>query len=1518
MLDTLIGAIADFAKDELKRNERVIILLKKFNLDPASPPAEFSGVYNYALVEYGVGKPLAILQLFREDEIQKAFHKAYDADNPNIIIEEVEKILQPDEWNILEEGIREEGIDVLHELAEFSAVFLKVVQLTRTPAEVQRDRNIASLQQELEIIKQQLHQLGTLKEISSELAKINTPLLNKERGRGEVKQQCKAENLAIQLQGWFETLGYQFEKYRVWETDHFELIIKIQGRRRFDRILIRGIDGEAKISDLINLRQSAEAQKTDEGWLIAARRISRAARDEVNKDENENLFCYTLDELIDETADFTNYVNWLEAEVKKRKIDEMYVPLACNKEEFDPVTKQKMGVSRYDEQDGWIDGYVDTWIDDPAKEHLSILGEFGTGKTWFAFNYAWNALLKYKEAKRKGLSRPRLPLVILLRDYAKALDVENVMAGFFYSQHEISLNSSVFEQLNRMGKLLLIFDCFDEMAAKVDKQQMVNNFWELAKVVVPGAKVILTSRTEHFPEAKQGRSLLNAELRASVANLTAESPQFEVLELEKFSDEQIRQVFSHVTNTSTVDKVMHNPQLLDLARRPVMSDLILEALPDIEAGKPVDMSRVYLYAVRRKMERDIKSERTFTSLADKMYFLCEIAWEMLSNDQMSLNYRLFPNRIRRLFGSAVEEQKDLDHWHYDMMGQTMLVRNADGDYTPAHRSLLEFFVAYKFAAELGVLADDFVEVVRNKYGESEETIALEFSWREYFQSYGATTQNYGLKNRRDAESAEEGGIEELKCFKCEPLEKLRDTFGRSPLTKAVLDLLVGMVNLTPLAPLPYEGMGQQDSPLLAGEGLGERLESPLLEIIQATKGKSEAEVGSVGGNAATLLVKVDKTALEGKDLSGAVIKAADFRNTSLLCANLQNTNLANCEFTKPFGMILSLAFSPDDKLLLTGGADGEIRIWEVDSGKQILSFRGHNHWASSVAFSPDGNTIASCSYSSAVKLWDSKTGECLRTLRGHTDKVRKISFNSNGFLLASCGDDQTIRIWDINTGNCLKTLQGHTRGVWGLAIAPDNRTIASVSLDNSIKIWDIYTGNCLKTLRGHKDSVISVAFNHNSTILATGGSDKDKTIKIWDTSNGKCIKNLTGHALAVEYLAFSKDNKTIFSASNDHTIKIWSVSDGKCLRTIQEHNARIRQLAINSENTLIASCSNDQTIKIWNINTGECVQTLQGYSNWVLSVTVTPDSKTIISGNNNHTIRYWDISTGSCLKTLRGHSEYLDSVRIHPDGKTIASGSGDSTIKIWDINSGKCLMTLNDHGYKISEVLFSYDGKTLASASLDSTVKLWNVSNGMCLKTFQGHTHSVNSLAFSSDGKIIITGSNDRTIKLWDINSGECITTLHAHNHSVKSIAVSFDEITIASASQDSTIKIWDIRNGECLTTLEHDNYGIESIKLSFDNSLLASGGLDHTIKIWDFRTCECIRTLKGHTNKVMSVAFTPDDKFLVSGSFDETIKIWNIQTGECIKTLSNKPYANMNITNATGLTPEQKSSLKALGAVEE
>ena len=247
------------------------------------------------------------------------------------------------------------------------------------------------------------------------------------------------------------------------------------------------------------------------------------------------------------------------------------------------------------------------------------------------------------------MPRPRLPLVIPLRDYAKALNVENVFAGFFYTQHNIRLNSDVFDRLNRMGKLLLIFDGFDEMADKIDTQKMTDNFWELAKVVTPNAKVILTCRTEHFPTAQDGRENFGGERIPSNANKIAVAPKFETLELMKFDDGQIREVLARRTNLATVELVMANSQLLDLLRRAVMAEFVLEALPEIEAGKKIDLARVYLYAVRHKMERDITTGRTFTSLADKLYFLCELAWEMLSEDKMTLNYQEFPDRLRLLF-----------------------------------------------------------------------------------------------------------------------------------------------------------------------------------------------------------------------------------------------------------------------------------------------------------------------------------------------------------------------------------------------------------------------------------------------------------------------------------------------------------------------------------------------------------------------------------------------------------------------------------------------------------------------------------------------------------------------------------------------------------------------------------------------------------------------------------------------------------------------------------------------------
>ncbi|MEP6541192.1 NACHT domain-containing protein [Microcoleus vaginatus GB1-A2] len=1465
-------------KDKFQRNETVIKLLKRFNLDPDAPPADFSGVYVYTLVEYGAGKPKQILELFRQKEIESAFRKAFESDSPAILIKAGDDYLNE---SALGKEIRDLGIDPRREFMAFAAVFMEVAKRTRTLGDVMMGNAIASLQKRLSMVMDRIERLPTLEGIRTEFARLEAedyPALPAAASTNIQKSQ--AFILSQQVRGWFETLSYKFETYQISEDNYFEWIINVPVRRnRYDRILVRGIAGEAGLRDISALRESVEKQRTDEGWLVTARRISRAARDEVEKADNRNLACYTFDELLDQDADFTAYLDWLETEITSREIDTKYVPLACTKEEIDPDTHRKIGVSHYDGRDGWIEGYIDLWLNDPVKEHISVLGEFGTGKSWFAMHYAWMALQRYRDAQKRGLERPRLPLVIPLRDYAKAVSVESLFSEFFFRKHEIPLAGySAFEQLNRMGKFLLIFDGFDEMAAKCDRQETINNFWELAKTVVPGAKVILTCRTEHFPEGKEGRALFNAELQASTTILTGETPQFEVLELEKFNDEQIRQALSFQTEAATVEKVMGNPQLLDLARRPVMTELILEALPDIEAGKPVDMSRIYLYAVRRKIERDIKAERTFTSVADKLYFLCELSWEMLSTDQMSLNYRGFPDRIRSLFGALVQEEKDLDHWHYDMMGQTMLIRNADGDYTPAHRSLLEFFVAYKFAAELGVLAADFTELVAPEQSCLDANAAPQkYTWSNYCRLQAQKRNNNEL-------------IAPLKGFVAENLSELSHSFGQAPLTKAVMDLLLPMVSETGVL--------------------------PLLEILEATRGQTESEVGYVGGNAATLLLKKDKTALEGKDLSSAVILGADFTNATLRHVNLAEANLANSAFTKIFGSVRSVIFSPDGKLLATGDSDGVVRLWEASSGREILTCKGHTNVVESVAFSPDGEILASGSYENTIKLWDVKTGECLKVLQGHTESVMSVTFNPEGNILASGSFDRTVRLWNIHTGECLQTLQGHTKVVFSAAFHAAGDILASGSGDKTVRLWNVGTGECLKTLQGHTKNVFSVAFDSAGEILASGSADK--TVRLWNIGSGECLKTLEGHLDQVRSIAFSPSGEILASGSFDQTAKLWDIRTGECLNTLQAHCNQVGSVAFHPAGEILVSGSYDQTLRLWAINSGECLNTLQGHSTQVRSVAFSPNGEILASGDDEQTVRLWDVNTGECLQILQGHLDRVHLVAFHPNGEILASGSYDQTLRLWDAKTGECLHILPENGKEVRSIAFSPSGEILASGSHDQTVRLWDIRSGECLKTGQGHNSSLYSVAFSPLGEIFATTGYDGTVRLWDIHTGECLQILQGHTGWARAIAFSQNGEILASGSIDQTVRLWDINSGECLNIFYGHTDWIRSVAFSYSGELVASGSVDKTVRLWNIRTGECLKVLQCHTSRINSFTFNYDGKLIATCSRDGTIMIWEVETGECLKILkSDRPYENMNIAGVTGLTEVEKATLKALGAVE-
>jgi WD40 repeat protein len=110
-------------------------------------------------------------------------------------------------------------------------------------------------------------------------------------------------------------------------------------------------------------------------------------------------------------------------------------------------------------------------------------------------------------------------------------------------------------------------------------------------------------------------------------------------------------------------------------------------------------------------------------------------------------------------------------------------------------------------------------------------------------------------------------------------------------------------------------------------------------------------------------------------------------------------------------MIASLAFSPDGKSLAAGSTDKSIKLWDVESGREIRLFEGHQHVVNIVAFSPDGKILASGSVDSMVKLWNLAMGHEVATLRGHRDGIFALAFTPDGDTLISGSRDKTLRFW---------------------------------------------------------------------------------------------------------------------------------------------------------------------------------------------------------------------------------------------------------------------------------------------------------------------------------------------------------------------------------------------------------------------------------------------------------------------------------------------------------------------------
>ena len=117
--------------------------------------------------------------------------------------------------------------------------------------------------------------------------------------------------------------------------------------------------------------------------------------------------------------------------------------------------------------------------------------------------------------------------------------------------------------------------------------------------------------------------------------------------------------------------------------------------------------------------------------------------------------------------------------------------------------------------------------------------------------------------------------------------------------------------------------------------------------------------------------------------------------------------------------VLAVAVDRDGDIAVSGGQDGVVRVWDVDTGKEMERIGAEADRVLCVAISADGRYALSGGRDGDVRLWTLGKGEPL-TLKGHTNFVRGVAFSPDGRRVLSCGDDMTIRLWDAQTGKLIR------------------------------------------------------------------------------------------------------------------------------------------------------------------------------------------------------------------------------------------------------------------------------------------------------------------------------------------------------------------------------------------------------------------------------------------------------------------------------------------------------------------
>ncbi|MGF7236810.1 MAG: TIR domain-containing protein, partial [Frankia sp.] len=1041
----------------------------------------------------------------------------------------------------------------------------------------------------------------------------------------------------------------------------------------------------------------------------------------------------------------------------------------------DPVYPPRLYISqRYRRRDGGREGppaddvfaAVLDWLDAESARLIVVLGNFGHGKTF---------LLKELTRQLPALMPTLVPVLVQMRTLEKSHSVDALLAAHLVAHGEESFDIAAVRRMVERGQVVLLFDGFDELALEVSYDRAAEHLRTILSVVKGRAKVVVSSRTQHFASDAQWRTVL-----ADEVHLVAGS---RLVELEDFTDDQIREFLVRLYGGDEAAagerfELIHDiKDLLGLSRNPRMLSFIAELDADelrtVRAAGGISSAQLYERLISRWLRFEVNRRRPTLGavpgldvgqIRRAVTVLAETMW---TTAQFQIGVDRLEEVTSRALTDLTRPTADPAQATYAIGSASLLVRGEEDRFGFVHSSVMEYLVAVEAARRLSATTEHASPATLDETGDPGDTGTA--------TSLLAAREMSALMADFFCEAAGQSRAQEW-------IRSVRDDDGATAAAKANVLAVAARLQVRglrirlagqDLRRQPLSGLDLRFADLSGANLAGTRLRGVDLtgaRLRSANLGQAHLED-----------VVLDRTDLSAADLRGARLRETTLRGARTADARWDRAALlgvtadygvlgqpafaaaavvgrvgspraaevfARAVVMPPRAEVRSVAFagalSVDGTLAAAWGRD--VALIEAYEGRVTRVLRGDEAAVSSVALAPDASAVAAARFDGTVVVWDAATGQRRRTFHTHDGDARSVAFSPDGSLLASGGADHAVRLWDVQSGQERLRLSGHEGRVYAVAFSPNGRFIAAGAADRTVRVWRTDTGVALHTLIGHTGWVAAVAFSPDGSMLATAGYT---SIRVWDTQTGEQTGNYPGHAGGAWSVAFSPDGRRLASGGADDAVHLRDLATGR-LGTLARHTARVWSVAFSPGGDLLASGSADGTVEVTDVESGRRRCRVAGRATPATSVSVSPSGGVLVSGRADGTVRVWELASARGLAGLRGPRRPVNAVAVDPSGAFLAGADGDrrhdGEVHVWDARTGRRLAPVTGHSGAVTALAFSPSADLLASLDVAGTVIVSQPSSGTRRLTLG--TGDVACLAFNHDGTALATGHHDGAVRL--------------------------------------------------------------------------------------------------------------------------------------------------------------------------